>query len=289
MKFRNITFIIVAIVVLCYCKKDDDEGQYTNEQIVYTNAQTTMYLHTIFREAENAWAIVDSMEYDVAKTYVRNVGVSSSKTITYKETEGGVKTATIEYSAWNTGNVQLMGNIVVTLPDKGVYKQNGKTAAISLENNFSIQGQRVTGYATFKYNTTTNNPNDQYTYTFTDGIIYDKDETQGRKILTTATIVNGPYERIEGGSTVYEGDDIWAYTGTLTGLLNNDPNMKYTNTVLVSYTTVNNEKKSGIVHFSMNCQTAEDGVCTVVISGRPNIIYGYDCSGYDFLSITPVD
>ena len=63
MKIRNIILLTIAIVSLCDCSKDTPEEPYSNKDIVEVNAQAALYFHTVFREAENAWAFINSKEY----------------------------------------------------------------------------------------------------------------------------------------------------------------------------------------------------------------------------------
>ena len=278
MKFRNNILLVLVILAFLSCKKED-VVTYDNEDILISNAQAAVYFHTIFREAENAWAIVAKLDY-VQTDSAETRGTSSYKKIVYD----GEKNVSITYNAWMSGHVQLGGTINVTLPDK-VYRADGKSAKVTLES-FSINAQRITGSATITFNVSTVTSNDHYKYSLTSGAIYDKNEDK-RLILITSDIKDGLYERIDGGVTVKQDDDIWAYTGTMTGLLFEDPNLRYTNTVLAKEKyTVGNETLDGIVHFSMTEKTAIKGLSNISISGQSDIIYAYFGSGYDFITIT---
>ncbi len=280
MNLKNIFLFIIVISIFGGCKKDSEES-ITNEQILENNAQAVMYFHTIFRESENAWAVVDSINYDPTNIVEEKVG-SSYRKISYNS---DTNTVTVEYNAWVSGRMQLGGKVYIKVPNR--YKENGSTAAVTLES-FSIQAQRVTGAATLTYSKVEGSETDHYQYKLTNGAIYHQDETQ-LQVLITANIQNGAYERTAGGNTVDQKNDLWAYTGTMTGLLYEDPNMSYTNNVLTSYVDGSGATQNGTVYYSLGCLTAKEGVAQIKTSGRSDITYQYDCSEYFYVSVTKID
>ncbi|MDR1153164.1 MAG: hypothetical protein LBL04_00505 [Bacteroidales bacterium] len=283
MKFRNIIILAVAIVSWSQCKKKSEEP-YPNENIVMDNAQAALYFHTIFREAENAWGFVDSVKY-VSDTYPDPANTTKSdKKITYTES---TKNVTIEYNAWVTAKQLLAGTIYFTV-EKDVYRPADAaiTASITVNlTNFSINQQSVTGSFKMQYVTKADSETDHYAYTLFEGsAIYEAGVRM--PVIIAGAVSSGQYERTKGSAT-YAQDDEWAYSGAMRGMLHDDPNLKYTNTVLTSY-TVNDTKMDGTVYYTMNCITAKQGVSQIKISGRPDIIYGYECSGIYFESVTDV-
>ncbi len=285
MKIKNIILLSVSVLSLCYCKKDDEGSSYTVDDIVYTNSQAAVYFHTMFREAENAWAIVDSIKYSTDPYEEKNG--SAYKKITFKETEAQIS-VTVEYNAWMSGTFLLGGSMTIILPGK-FYRVKDKAANVTL-NSFSINGQRVIGTATLMYRVVEGNEkNDHYDYSLADAAIYHAKESPAQRLIT-AGITNGKYERIGGGATVKQNDDIWSYTATMKGLLYDDPNMAYTNTILSTqeYELIKGDKLTGIVNFSFSCKTAQKGMSQVVISGWPDMIYVYNCDGVVYLAQTDI-
>ncbi len=285
MKFRNIIILAVAIVSLSQCKKDSEES-YPNENIVMDNAQAALYFHTIFREAENAWGFVDSVKY-VSKAYPNPANTPTSyKIITYDKS---AKTVTIEYNAWVVANQLLIGTIYFTVVENAYRPQTtGIIASITVDlTDFSINQQSVTGSSKIQYVYKVDSKNDHYTYTLYKGAAIYKAGVN-MPVIITGEISEGQYERTKGSATYTQKDDEWAYSGAMTGMLHDDPNLKYTNTVLTSY-TVDGEKMDGTVYFTLNCTTAKQGVSQIKISGRPDIIYGYECSGIYYESVTNVN
>ena len=67
MKFGKIILLSFAIILLVNCKKEQKE-RYTVNKVLMDNAMAVSYFHTVFREAENAWAYIDSMKYEL-ETY----------------------------------------------------------------------------------------------------------------------------------------------------------------------------------------------------------------------------
>lgn len=273
MKLKFIPVVCVVALLLYGCKQDDGEHSYTVDDIVQYNAQAAIYFHTIFREAENAWAFIHEKKYDT-QVYTEETGVSCKK-VYCGETEGSQFIINIEYNSWLSGTFHLMGKITVTLPDKNVYRQDGKTANVKLSDDFSIAQQRVTGSSSMTYVKSTEDANDHYDYRLTEASIYDVDD---RQPLITAGISNGKYVRIEGNQTLSQGDDTWALVATMTGQLFGEANMKYTNTV------VNPDEP---VYFLMNCPKAIGGASDVIVPNQPYIryTYGTDCDSDIMLTV----
>ena len=284
MKTRNVILSVIAIIALCECTKESKEP-YPNEYIVRDNAQAALYFHTVFREAENAWAFIDSVKYKSGVYADQSNPSPAVKNLTYNESTNIV---TVEYNAWVSNNLLLVGTISVKFV-KDSYRMNTYKASVYL-TDFSIEGYNIVGEFTIGYREVNNSTNDHYTFEITDGAIHEKGSS--KPVLISGSVTNGQYERVEGNKKFLQDDDTWAYTGTMTGTLRDDPNQKYTNTVLTEYTYIaeNGEEKNGIVHYSFgDCTTATSGVSQIKISGRSDIIYGYFCKEIDFLSVTRVD
>ena len=279
---KNIV-ILAAIVLLCQCKKDPEEP-YSNENIVMDNAQAALYFHTVFREAENAWAFIDSKNYEDG-TYIDEASRSSIyKRLTYEESK---KTVVIDYNAWETNQLFLLGSITVEFAVNS-YRGDGSTASVYL-TDFSINQQSVVGGSSIKYRKVQNSDNDHYTYTLLDGAAI-HEQGHAMPVLISATIANGQYERTEGNDTLIQEDDVWEYSGVMTGMLHNDPNLKYTNTVNPASTYLENgESKDGKIHYSMDCTFARQGLSQITFLKRPAIAFIHSCSGYYFESVTHIE
>ena len=282
MKIRNIILSVIAIISLCECTKEKSEDSYTNMHIVTDNERASLFFHTVFREAENAWATIHREDYK-SGTYSDPASTSTGyKKLTYNE---DTKTVTIDYNAWLSDNLLLVGTISVKF-DINSYRIDKQTASTYL-TAFSINAHNIVGESKIQYRKVESSDNDHYTYTLLDGAIHE--EGSSKPILISGAVTNGQYERKEGSETFLQDDDVWAYSGAMTGTLRNDPNLKYTNTVLTTYATVSGEEENGTVHYAFSCTTALSGVSQIKASGRPDIIFGYYCSGIDFLSVTRVD
>jgi hypothetical protein len=162
----------------------------------------------------------------------------------------------------------LNGTVNIDINDSNTYRIDESTATISL-SGFSIAGQNIGGgsFSTIKYNRKEDdeNENDRYIYTLTNMSIYGKDA--GKSVLINCTISNGAYERVGGGGTLSMDDDEWIYIGTMSGMMLDDPKLKYTNRVTSS------------VYFTMGCKTARSGRSQVSIPGRKyDVVHDYDCS-----------
>jgi hypothetical protein len=283
MKFRNIIILAVAIVLLSQCKKDSEEP-YSNEKIVLDNTQAALYFHTVFREAEYAWGFVDSVGY-VSKTYEDKIGTATKK-LTYDE---DTKQVTVEYNAWVAANQLLVGTIYFTVTENAYKPQTDViTAFITVHlTDFSINYQSVTGSSKLQYRYV-DGKNDQYACTLFDGSAI-HEAGANKPVIITGAIANGQYERTKGSVTYTQKDDEWAYTGTMTGMLHDDPNLKYTNTVIPTYTMGNGEIVDGTVYFTPSCTKVWQGISEIKIPGRPDITYQYGCSSVFFMSVTTVN
>ena len=295
---KNI-IILAAIIVLCQCKKNP-EAPYSNENIVMDNAQAALYFHTIFREVENAWAFIYSMEYKKGKYPIKSNKSSSGKELTYDE-----KNVTIEYNNWETGHLYLSGTITVSF-GIGSYRKEGSIANVYL-TDFSINQQYVVGGSSIKFIKKVAGKekegengekeveyNDTYTFTLLEGAAI-HEIGFSMPVLITCTIANGgQYERIDGNNTLEQDDDVWVFSGVMTGMLHDDPNLKYTNTVNPTSqyeVTVNGKtiKINGKVQYSTKCRFAEQGLAQIKIAKRPDIDFIFNCSGYHFFSVTHVE
>ena len=262
--------IIFAVVLLAFIQcKEEDNGNYSNFDIVFDNAQAALYFHIIFCEAENAWAIVDDKNYESFEyTFQDPENQNTFKKIIYDAEES---TVTIEYNAWIPKN--LNGTISVDFEADSYRK--GEAARISL-TGFSIEGQNITGNLVIQYKSTENDENDLYTFNVLEGAAIRKKDNN-KAVLITASIANGDYERVAGGETILQqDDDEWKFWGIMRGMLRDRPNMKYTNTIL----------HESAAHYSMGCITAKQGYSLITIPGRDNIECIYDCSDIHYHVVT---
>ena len=272
--------LFAAILFLCQCKKEP-EVPYPNENIVMDNAQAALYFHTIFREVENSWAFIANADYEVGVYTDEASKLTNYKTLTYDE-----QNLKIEYNSWETNKLYLSGDLIVRF-ETASYRRDGKIANINIID-FSINGQRVVGTASIKFVKTVEEK-DQYTFTLLDGAAIHK-HGHAQPVLISSAINNGQYERIEGNESLTQEDDVWVYSGVTTGLLHDDPNLKYTNTVSPSSSYLENgESIDGKIHYSMKCAFAQQGLSQITFAKRPAIAFIYDCSGYQFLSVAHID
>ena len=290
MKIQRIIALAVVFVALSQCKKASEEP-YPNKNIVMDNAQAAVYFHAVFSEAENVWAFIHSQKYE-EKSYRDPASTStSSRVMTYESYNETKNRVTVEYVNWTTNLLSLSGKIEVIFDKDSSYRKDGKMANVML-TDFLINDQKVAGEATLKYRRVgSSNPdvsvNDQYTFALLNGaVIYEKENPT--QALISCSISNGQYERIQGNSTLKQDDDEWVYSsGAMTGMLRDDPNLKYTNTVSPSYTQ-NGQNIDGKVYYTASCKTARQGISLVKITGRPDIRYFYNCLDIDFVSFTDV-
>ena len=285
---KNI-IILVAIIFLCQCKKDP-ETPYPNENIVLDNAQAALYFHTVFCEAENAWAFIAGKEYKDGLYPNEANRLTVYKKLTYDQS---AKMATIEYSSWETNYQNLYGAVRVRF-EVDSYRRDGKVANVYLDD-LTINGQRVAGEAAIKFIKKLEDKDkevearDTYTFTLLEGAVI-HEYGYSMPVLISCTITNGgQYERIAGNETLEQGDDEWVYSGVMTGMLRNDPNLKYTNTVLTTYKDSKGEIRDGRIYFTNDCVTAKQGASEIKIAKRPDIIFWYDCKGCFFGTLEHID
>ena len=280
-KIKNI-ILFAAIIVLCQCK-DESKAPYPNESVVTDNAEAAVYFHAIFCETEYVWAFIDSMDY-TESIYKDPPNVSTGYRELKCTKEETTNTVIVEYHRWERGNLSLAGNIRIIFSNDSSYRKYGMVANVYLDD-FSINGQDIVGEASIKY--TGNNEKDLFTFTLLNGSnIYELGKS--KPVLISGTISNGQYERVEGSDTFFQNDDLWAYYGVMSGLLRNDPSLKYTNTVSATFTE-EGENKDGRVYFNTNCTTAEKGRSLIKIPGRSDIIFYYGCSECYLVTVTHVD
>jgi hypothetical protein len=267
LKIRVIFILAFSCFALSQCADNEGDKHYSNQEIVIDIAQTALYYHTIFREAENAWALVDSKDYESFTEEEENA--TGNKQYVYDESE---KSVTITYNSWTTNNLLFSGDIEVKF-DSLSYRIQTKAADVFL-TDFYINNQNVKGDFRMLYTSGENDENDKYTYTLFNGAAINE-AGRGRRtaVLTTAAISGAQYERIEGGETHTQDDDIWEYkSGNMTGMLRGDSKYRYTNKIVEP------------VYYVMNCLTAGAGISQIEITGRPVIFYGYYCDEVYFES-----
>ncbi|MDR1666584.1 MAG: hypothetical protein LBS03_02670 [Bacteroidales bacterium] len=262
-RFRIVLFsvaVVISAVMPCGCGSgsDDDEG-YETRVMVTDVTQAYLYYWLIFREAENAWALVHEAGYAAGETTREN-----GRSISYQLTEGGKGIVSVVFDGWRQHTAILSGTMTVDLPvDKDSYRQNGRVS-ISL-SKFSINGQQVTGFATITFSAA--GEIDQYAYSLTEAAIYDSDDEQ---ILITCSMSGGRFQRIDGSATTASPeDDLWAFNGNMTGMLHNQSSLKYTNTVDNSHWLV----------YEWGCdRKAMNGYCRLTAAGRTaDYRYGDAC------------
>ena len=287
MKTRNLIISVVLFFVLNQCKEDDLVG-YTNLDIVVDNSQAALYFHTIFREAENAWAIVHSKGYeDFTEVFEQQ---HTYKKMTYDEEENEV---TIEYHEWLSHNLNLGGTIHLNLSNKDSFRKQREFIGVLL-SDFSIEGQIITGSASLQYNTPAREdddeeeeedyeePNDRYIFNLSDGII--REQGVRMPTLITAAITGGNYERTAGSETLSPDDDEWRYDGTMTGMLREMPGMNYRN-VVVPAIVIDGQNVEAAIYYDMICKTALRGYSVITVQGRV-IEFVYLCDAIEFYNET---
>ena len=276
MKIQSVILLAVVFLVFSRCNKKSEEP-YSNVDIVMDNAQAALYFHTVFCEAESAWAFADINEYE-EKTDTEGTDLNFKK-LTYSHVSETKDSVVIEYQDWElTNHLSLTGKIIVTF-DTISYRIDSKTASVLL-SDFSINRQTVVGEATIRYRKTSAKPNGQYVYNLLNGAHIREAGTSA--MLISCVISNGEYERIEGNDTL---DDVWAFSGVMSGTLHDDPNLKYTNTVSATL-SIDGKNIDVRTHYTMNCITAYQGLAQIKIAKRPDIFYIYNCSKLEFESTT---
>jgi len=267
-------FLLICIfVALVSCKDENEEEPYSNLEIVLDNAQASLYFHTIFREAENAWAFVADKNYEPFEPeHFGPLGANFYKTISCS-TVGNIITATIVYQTWITNSLNLGGTIKVEF-DRLSFRSSTKTAMVSL-TQFSIEGQNVTGGMVLTY--IAGSDNDRYEMRLIQNPTIQERGAHNMPVLISISQGSGNYERIKGGRSFSQFEDEWKYWGAISGRLRDNPNMTFTNTVVE---TVANEDAA--VYYDMNCGTATRGKASIIISGRDDIDFEYRCNQIHF-------
>jgi len=258
--------LLVVFLVFSQCDSTEDEP-YSNISIIVDNAKAAMYFHTVFREAERAWYVVDSMDY---KSFVDTVtaGTAIFKIYTYDDE---ANTVTVSYNAWVTDNgLALMGTLRVGF-EKFSYRVNGRIASVSL-TNFSINNQDIRGVDAriTNRNEEDENHNDLYDFTIPAGAAIHEVGIH-MPVIISASITNGRYERAEDGAWIYWG-------GTMSGMIRGDVNLSYSNTIISTSTNLAGETVDTRLRYSADCIIAQWGVSKIVVSGRPDIFFEYRCS-----------
>jgi len=275
-------FFLAVIIFLCQCHKDSEQPK-SNETIVLDNAQAALYFHTIFRESEYAWALMDSLGYRGGSHREPANPMMGSKLLIFNLSEKTLN-VDVQYDAWLTHHLRLTGTISLTI-DTCSYRTDAKEAKVKL-SDFSINGQAIVGESSIKYRKVANNTNDHYTFTLFDGtVIYEAGVSM--PVLITSTISNGQYERIKGSETWKHDDDVWAFSGVMTGMLHDDPNLKFTNTVTQTQ-LINGESADTRVYYSMDCKFGSNGLSQIKIAKRPDIYFGYGCTELYFETVTQI-
>ena len=296
MKIGRIILLFFAIILLDNCK-NDQEKPYTVENILMDNAMAAAYFHIVFREAEHAWAYIDSMDYisdnyelSAGKTMNCNDDKNKNKNKTEEEGKDTI-TVIIDYQGWMVAGLSLDGAISIDFKKDHYREVNGAIADISLID-FSINGQRITGESRITYQKVENSETDRYSLTLLSGsAIYENGNP--KSMIISATISGGRYERTAGNETFTPDDDEWSYTGTMTGALGKDQKIRYTNTIMPTFTyTIDygdeKETKNGTVYYSTECTVAKHGIAQIKIAGQPDITYIYRCSRVDYETVTHV-
>ena len=275
MRTVNIILLVFATILLARCKKEADKP-YPDDYIIRDNAMAIVYFHTVFREAENAWAFIDNENYEMGDySDPASTPPTKYKNLTYDDE---TNTVTVEYHAWVSSKFLLNGNMYVTLKQDS-YRVHGEIATVTL-SDFSINGQMVTGESRITYQKVENSDNDRYNYVHPrPANIHEMGISM--PVLISGTIANGRYERIAGGETLTQDDDAWTYTGRMTGSLGNNLSLKYTNEILSG--------EDGTVHFTTECNFAEQGISKITIPGRSDITCYYSCDGVDYDTVSHVD
>ncbi|MDR1672192.1 MAG: hypothetical protein LBS09_01820 [Bacteroidales bacterium] len=257
MKINIKRSVILAgwVVLMPYACNRDKSSSVNPAEAVVSVTQAHLYHYVIFREAEYAWGAAHRNGY--TELPMSDTDGHGQRTITYRTTESGKSEVEAAYTAWQWGNMSISGILTVDLPDKNLYRQKDKQASIRL-TGFSINGQTVTGYATFRY--AGNDSDDHYSYSFSNAAIYGADEQQ---ILILSSISAGNFVRKAGSDTADQDDDRWTFTGTMSGNLNNNTSLTYSNSVTEEMT------------FDWDCSNkAVQGKCSLAVTGQA---IEYDC------------
>jgi len=278
LKLKNCIIFIGALLALSQCKPKEEE-QLSNIEIVRDNALAASYFHAVFREAEYAWAMANENGF---KEFEETEKGESNFSRTYKFDENTTpKSVTVTFNPWVTNDLLLTGSIKVELPEL-FYRRADMKANIKLPD-FAINGQDVVGTSELQYLTKGEDENDQYSFKLLNGSAI-HEEGYNVSVLISASIANGRYERIAGGETLKQNDDVWKYTGTMTGILREIPQLTYTNALLSEY-YLNDIRYEGALIFTMTCTIASQGGSNIAISERSDIQFVHDCSGILFENV----
>jgi len=268
LKTKIVTILAIGFVfTLTQCKDEGDIG-YSSNDIVIDNVKAALYFHVVFREAEYAWAIVDSIiGYASTESYIE---MDSSNNIafkkyTYSDTTK-IPVATVEYNEWRftlgDEDIHINGSFTIAI-DTFSYRVSRSVSTVTLLG-FSINEQSVTGSARITCQNVESNENDIYSFNLLSGASIRK-KGDNTTTLITASIPSGRYERIEGSKTFTPNDDVWSYIGNMNGMLRENPNLNYTNTILKN------------LHYTMDCNYASHGEVKITIKNLPDVYYLYLC------------
>jgi len=266
MKSKIIIIIAIGFVfVLSQCKNEDDT--YSNSEIVLDNVNASLYFHTVFREAEYAWAVVDSFfKYSTSEPYIEwhHKNNKTFRQLTYSDT-AKIHVATVEYFEWEINNLILDGTFTILVDTfNNRYRLSRSTITVNL-NDFFINEQHVSGSSKIQC-LNVDSITDIYSYNLLNGASI-RMKGNNMPILITSTIPDGRYERKAGRDTFEQHDDIWTFWGTMRGMIRESPNLNYTTTVIRDYALI----------YSMSCDYALDGIAKVTIKDFPDVYYRYEC------------
>ena len=268
MKTKIVTILAIGFVfTLTQCKDEGDIG-YSSNDIVIDNVKAALYFHVVFREAEYAWAIVDSIiGYASTESYIE---MDSSNNIafkkyTYSDTTK-IPVATVEYNEWRftlgDEDIHINGSFTIAI-DTFSYRVSRSVSTVTLLG-FSINEQSVTGSARITCQNVESNENDIYSFNLLSGASIRK-KGDNTTTLITASIPSGRYERVIGVETFTPDDDVWGYLGNMNGIMRENPKLNYTNT------------GDRVFYYSTFCNYAENGAARIEIKDHPVIYYWSSC------------
>jgi hypothetical protein len=270
MKQKNIlnslclSVAVVLTLLQSGCHKDD--ASYSPGTMVIDVSQAYMYYFIIFREAETAWAQVHENGY----RYGEKTG-NSNRTIQLDSLNKKIY-IDVHLKDYTWESTVLSGKFTIALTADSSYLKKDK-ATISLDSLF-INKQKVEGFSTITH--TLNEETDQYSYILASGSIYSVD---GEDILITSAVSGGTLLRTAGSATIATPeDDVWTFTGTMTGKIRNSESLKYSNTVAVGKDMSQNPPVTVQIPpaFYYDCsKKARQGACILTVGGR-EIFYRYD-------------
>jgi hypothetical protein len=258
--FLRYICIVFSACALLFQACHKDQNSYDVRLAVTDVTQAHLYYYMIFREAENAWALVHKDGYQFGKEITENhriIQLDSLKKKSYID---------VTFTEWKWGTATLSGKLILNLPARADSSYKRKDRITVSLTGFSINGQQMTGFSTISYTgtatTDTTNVVDSYSYALADGSIY---STNGKQILITASVSNGVFRRIDGSATIAQPeDDIWTFNGVMTGLIRNNASQKYSN-----------KADKLLTVFGWDCNNkALLGNCILTI-GKQEIFYDY--------------